>query len=166
MKKKSGFSLIEIIVVVSVMGFILTSITTVLVNSFKAKNKISLADKVEQNGSWILSEIRKNVVNISGDRIGYDPLDKSFLTLTKEGIETTIRCSNDKIASESANPARLSSDDVVVSGCGNFITTTTSPAMGNVTTLNIGFSLSAGRVEGGPTDYVSKYFTSEIRIRN
>jgi len=164
-KNKKGFSLIEIIVVVAVMGFILTSITTVLVNSFKAKNRINWADKVEQNGAWILSEIRKNVINVPGDGIDFDSDNKSFIT-TIDG--TTIQCDNDNgwIASESAYRATLSSDEVTVSGCENFITVTTSPSTNKVVNLKIGFSLSAGQVDGSPSDYVSKYFSSEIKIRN
>jgi prepilin-type N-terminal cleavage/methylation domain-containing protein len=171
MRKRNGFSLIEIIVVVSVMGFILTSITTVLVNSFKAKNKISWGDKVEQNGAWILSEIRKNVVNISGSDIGYNLTDRSYITVINTG--TTIRCfdcldyTDSRIASESAlNIARLSGEEVEVCGCPDFITVTASTSTGKVESLKIGFSLSAGQIGGDPSDYVSKYFSSEIKIRN
>jgi len=167
MKKINGFSLIEIIVVVSVMGFILTSITTVLVNSFKAKNRINWADRVEQNGAWVLSEIRKNVVNVSGSDIGYDSINKNYFTVVSTG--TTIQCietGDTQIASVSANPARLSGEEVSVGGCSNFVNVTTSPSTGKVVNLKIGFSLSAGFVEGGPSDYVAKYFTSEIKIRN
>ena len=167
-----GFSLIEIVVVVSVMGFILTSITTVLVNSFKAKNRINWADKVEQNGVWILSEIRKNAVNTSGSAFSYSVSDKSYVTVTNGGLPTTIRCidpvdpNRGQIASESANSASLSGEEVSVSGCSNFATVTIDTSTGKVSTLNIGFSLSAGQIGGDPTDYASKYFFSEIKIRN
>ncbi|MFA5828215.1 MAG: type II secretion system protein [Candidatus Shapirobacteria bacterium] len=165
--KRMGFSLIEIVVVVSVMGFILTSITTVLVNSFKAKNRINWADKVEQNGAWVLSEIRKNVINAPGETIELDPADKSWVSLSSIG--TTIQCvesADSQIASVSANTVRLSGEEVEVSGCGNFISGTTSPSTGKVVDLSVGFYLSSGLSGGGPSDFVSKYFSSEIKIRN
>jgi len=169
MRKINGFSLIEIIVVVAVMGFILTSITTVLVNSFKAKNRINWADKVEQNGAWILSEIRKNVVNIPGDAISYDLGDRSSIVVNNDGSTSIIECiegDDSHIASTSAYSARLSDNEVKVTGCSNFIESTTSPSTNKVVNLKIGFSLSAGQIGGGPNDYVAKYFSSEIKIRN
>ena len=67
--RQAGFTLIEIMVSIGVVSLIILVITGVLMNTFKAKIRVNIADVVERNGSFALSEIRRNIINSSAKLI-------------------------------------------------------------------------------------------------
>src|SRR3990167_7621516 len=63
LKINHGFTLIEMIVVTAVMGVVIVGATWILLNTLKVKTITNYSEKVEGNGSFIIGEIRKNLLN-------------------------------------------------------------------------------------------------------
>lgn len=162
--KKAGFTLVEMVVVVGVTGIIMAAITGVLLNSFKTKNRVNVADLVEQNGSMLISELRKNVVNGTVlDCLGGSSV--KVLNKSDQGI-TTISCASNKIASSSASPAfsvDLSGSNVTVDCAGFAVCTTVG---GKITKVVFTFTLSGGSAIAGPANFVKKEFVTEVATRD
>ncbi len=174
---KKGFTLIEIVVVLTMMAIILASIVGALMSTFRANNKMSVTNKVTQNGNWALGEIRKNILNAKA--VGMDcPMSgvgtsMAFVS-TLDGDITVLKCTppfgnqKGKISSESAREIinLTSIDEVNVSDCSNFVSCSpgTSPSVpGDV---SFDFIISAGITSASNADYAQKEFNSKITIRN
>lgn len=162
--KKAGFTLVEMVVVVGVTGIIMAAITGVLLNSFKTKNRVNVADLVEQNGSMLISELRKNVVN--GTVSDCTGSSVKVLNKSDQGI-TMISCASNKIASASGIPSvsvDLSGSNVVVTGCDGFVECVPNP--GKVNKVKFTFTLSGGSAIAGPANFVKKTFVTEVATRD
>ncbi len=163
-----GFTLIEIVVVVGIIAVIMASISGVLLGSFRAKNRVNYSDLVEEEGSWIINELRKNVLNASASSVSCGDTGVSFENVKNEGSQITeLICDREtnKIASSSAHSADLSSERVMVSGCDTFVSCDTLPSS-TVWRVNFDFNVSAGNVEAGPGGYVSRDFKTSVTVRN
>lgn len=167
---RSGFTLIEMIVVLAVIVIVMSASAAALLDVFKANNRIRLANKVVQNGNWALNELNKNMLNTGGNNIVCGPNVSNQIKFESifDGEETIITCYDDskKIASESTKNGAfdLTSGDVRVSDCATFVTCDTLPSS-EVSAVNFSFTIGAG-VEGSPENSVEKNFQSKVVIRN
>jgi len=162
---KKGFTFIEILVVLGMIGLILVAVVGALSGTFKAQTRVDLSDKVVQNGNWALEQIKRSVLNADGKSIVCD-VGGSSVTFNNasDGNSTTIVCVNNKIASESSNRADLTSLEVLVTGCSGFVTC--SPVGSNaVNSLSFNFNLAIGDTDS-ETNFFSKEFDSSITVRN
>jgi type II secretory pathway pseudopilin PulG len=152
-----GFTLIETVVVVSVLAMVMITIASVLMNSFKARNRADLTDVLEQNGSYVLSQITNDFINSEGKNAicGGD-----FIAITsiKDGVGTTIQC-NDGV-SIASNSAILTNGVVPI--CPQFVTCEYDTD-NNVTAVNIGFTLSMVSLSG---DSGQRSFQAKVAARN
>jgi len=166
--KKTGFTLIEMVVSVGMVMVLMIAITGILMNSFKAKTSINLTDKIEQNGNFVLTELRKNIINSKTSSM-VCPVGVGFsLAVTgKDGLESVLLCmEEDQIASSSASGiVSLTEDDVWVKNCASFVSCTTNSA-DEVTGVNIGFTLAAGVEGSGAGNYVAKNFEMAVTVRD
>jgi prepilin-type N-terminal cleavage/methylation domain-containing protein len=167
-----GFTLIEIVVVLGVLGLIMVSVFSVLNGAFKTNNRVKWSTRVEQTGTFILDELKRNILNADvvipcgvGTSVSFNNIN--------DGNTTTIICTNGTsttlggISSSSANlNLSLSGNGVSVFGCDNFVTCDTIPFTGKVADVNFNFNLGAGTSEGGPEDRAIQNFQSKITIRN
>lgn len=161
--KKQGFTLIEMVVIVSVLAMILVTVTNVLINSFKARNRSDLTDTLEQNGSYILKEITKNFLgaDMAGVTCGGNSLT---LINKKDGNQTIILCTDGaNIASNSANTVILTKG-VTASNCSQFVSC--EGAAGSVSAINVSFTLSAGATGSGIENTDSRSFQAKVAARN
>lgn len=164
---RQGFTLIEIIVVLAMIGVILVTVVGALSGTFKAQTKTALSDKVVQNGNWALSEIKKNILNAVNGSIVCDS-DKSWVSFNNinDGIGTTIKCVTEtKIASESSHPADLTSSEISEVTCSDFVSCDTAPDTGVITGVDFNFTLGIGN-SASALNYYSKQFTSKVTVRN
>lgn len=160
---KKGFTLIEMVVVVGVFGLLMAVVVGVLVNSFKAKNRVDLTSLIEENGRFVQAELRKNLLLARanslvcpvgvGTSVGFEN--------NKDGQLTVIICDSAGIASESASPVDLTGTSVTVD-CSNFV----SCSAGNSPIVNFNFTLSAGVVGGGAQSFASRKFEQGVVVRN
>lgn len=149
-----GFTLIELLVIVSVFGIILVSLSTILINIVKARNRTYIIQDLENNGNLILERIKYNLINANQMSIvcpGGSGVGSSMAFVDKLGFAdlTVLRCmNNDRIASASAtipeNEFVYTNNSVNVSGCGSFVTCHTDPLTNSVTSVDFNFTLSAG----------------------
>jgi type II secretory pathway pseudopilin PulG len=165
MKKKTGFTLIEIVVVVASVGLIMTSVIGLVLGTFKAQNREKATNKVMENGSWIINELRKNTLNSESTTIvctANDSIEMVNMFDQEKSIFSCNRSSN-KIASTSAirDPNTLNSDDVNITDCSNFVECE-KDSSGKVS--NIIFNFGIGATTSGVS--VAKNFNTVVTVRN
>jgi len=181
---KKGFTLIEILIVVSVVVLIITSISGIMSGVFVSQNKNKSSDKITQNGAWILNELKKNILNT--DNINSQnggkftcPIDTfgSEITITnfRDGEKTIIKCLGDsngyKIASISSKMVGVgktvylfqSVEGLTLSDCSNFVSCSTLPSL-QLSNVKFNFTLEAGL--GSMSTGVGKSFSVDITLRN
>ena len=125
--EQKGYTLIEIMVVVGSVSLIMMAVTGVILGSFRAQNRTKMDNKIMENGSWIINELRKNVFNSYSDEIECNDDGKSVQVMNlNDGDITTLSCreidNKFKIASDSAKSLVLNNNEVEVVNCTNFVT--------------------------------------------
>ncbi len=125
-QRQEGFTLIEILIALAIISLILVAITGTMLDSLRAKNQVVYADKVQQNGSYAIAELRKNIMNAKPDGINCISDSSVQIVNKRNGRTTTLSCNNgdNNIASVSASPVTtvvLTSSDVVVENCSSFV---------------------------------------------
>ena len=133
--KQKGFTLIEILVVVAVVGFIVLSISRLMSGVFSSQNKNKAIDKVDQSGSWVLNELKKNILNANSDGGNFicppNGVGTSISIISNKDLQQTIlSCSNIagvfKISSYSATRNETivlfeKNNDLELVSCSDFI---------------------------------------------
>jgi len=182
---KKGFTLIEILIIVGVFLIILVSTSEIMLGIFNSQNRNDAMDKIDQNGSWISNELKKNILNASGKtENGVDficPMDSEggdFVTITnvKDGEKTTISCiyntttKNYKIASISGTAVGTTvylfqnNDNLILSDCSHFVNCTTLPSL-QLSEVKFNFSLGTNTTFGLLNGLV-KPFVLNVTLRN
>lgn len=169
---KKGFTMIEIMVILAVTGVVMISVMGILSGTFKANSRVKWASKVEQEGTFVLGELRRNILNAKkivncgvGSSIAFNSADDGGLT--KMICDGTTK----KISSESAMTAvDLTSNQVLVSGCDTFVTCDTLPYSGEVSVVKFNFNLGTGITAAvgqtlPPESYVTRNFKSSVTVR-
>lgn len=179
---KRGFTLIEILIVVSVIVVILLSMSGIISQVFNTQNKNNATDKIDQNGSWILNELKKNVLNADGNSENglkfscsmnkNAPGNSIVITSVKDGDETTIACLGDatngyKIASISGVGTTIylfqRNNDLQLIDCASFVSCSTLPSF-QLSDVNFNFILQAGT--STLSSGTSKVFSADVTLRN
>jgi hypothetical protein len=178
---KKGFTLIEILIVVGVVMLIMVSISGIMSGIFNSQNKNKAIDKIDQNGSWILDELKKNILNAnSGGENGGEnfscPLSigtSILIRSVKDGNRTVISCVGNqtdgfKIASASIErnvTVDLFQDnqDLRLIDCNNFVTCSTLPSL-QLSNVKFNFKLQAG--VAGLSSGTTKTFSIDVTLRN
>jgi len=164
MKNKKGFTLIEIIVVTGAVGLIMVALIGIVLSTFKSQNRTKAKNLVSQNGAWILSELKRDILTSSSQKIrcGADNLSIGFTNLSN-GEPTTFVCGSGKIASNSAHPATLNDINKVIVSCGSvFVSCSTLPSSDEVSAVNFNFILTSNFLGIG----ASQSFDLKVTVRN
>lgn len=161
MKKTSnffGFTLIEMLIVISILSVLGVLILTIFTRTLKGNNKSQIIESIKQNGQSVL-EIMDKTIRDSDNAVCISP-DNKNLVVVKNGIYARYRfiapvvspSSNgfiqqdnpDRINVEGSNPVRKETDSELVSRvCGN------SDPMPNAITLTDTNSQTGVSVENG-----------------
>jgi type II secretory pathway pseudopilin PulG len=173
-KKELGFTLIETVVIVGVLGVIMITVTSVLINSYKAKSRIEVADKVEENGVSVLRELRENIRLAAG--VGMTCATNilsvgSTISIqnTNDGSITNLICyEGTRIASVSAGGSfDLTSSSVKVTGCNDFARCELFPdSTDRINKVNFSFTLSSGDTSAPAENSRVRIFNSSVVPRN
>jgi prepilin-type N-terminal cleavage/methylation domain-containing protein len=170
--RRSGFTLIEIVIVTAAVGLIMVAMVGVILSTFKSQNQSKVDTQISQNGTWILSELRRNILGSSSTRIACvnnAGVLSVGLTNLVDNISTILSCDLrggvNKIASTSGDPKNktvfLSGTEVTVDCGDSFVTCDTLPSL-EVSAVNFNFMLKSDVVGVG----ASKNFTLKVTIRN
>lgn len=166
--------MIEMVVIVGVMGVIMIAIVSIMINSFRAKNRIEVADVVETSGTTVYRQLKDNLITATA--VGMTcATDASQVGSTlavmniNDGVVTNLVCyEGSRIASESANGVfRLTDESVGVSGCDNFARCELFPdSTDRVTKVNFLFNLSSGTTSVQAEKSKTRQFRFEVVPRN
>ena len=153
---QKGYTLVEIMVVVSAVGLIMTAMIGVILSGFKAQNRTKSDSKVAENGSWIIKELRNNIFNSKILECGEDGKSVQIESIN-DGKITTLSCDQvtKKIASTSATEKELNSDEVEVVDCNDFVICEDSGVV---------FKFSLGPTTNGVGS--SQVFSTKVTLRN
>ncbi|MFA5895161.1 MAG: hypothetical protein WC851_05295 [Candidatus Shapirobacteria bacterium] len=169
-----GFTLVETIIIVGVLAVIMITVTNILINSFRAKSRIEVADMVEENGTMVLRQLRENIILASGVgmtcAINAPDIGSTLAVMnTNDGVVTNLICyEGTKIASVSANGSfDLTSSDVRVTGCNNFAKCNLFPdSSDRINQVNLSFTLSSGDTSAPSEQSKTRSFQSSVVPRN
>ncbi len=172
---QDGFTLVEIVVVLGVTAVVIVSMVGIMVQSFRAKSRLSWSDEIEAGGTWLIDKLRNGILDAGGETLNCSPVESdnySYVSLKGGGETTTVMCDdsagNNQIASNSAN---LLKSNLRVSDCSTFVSCDTLAVVGGgyrVTKVNLSFDLSAdpALVPTTSPDFVSRTFKTSVVVRN
>lgn len=174
--KTKGFTLIEILVVIGSLMLIISSIGGVIFGIFRSSNKNESISKINQNGNWIIDELKKNILNASSS-VFICPADSDggnsiTVTSVKDGETTEIACLNDSsgytIASISAKRNETiylfqNNKDLLMDNCNNFVSCSFFDTS-QLSKVSFNFKLTAG--SDGLLSKKTKSFLLDVNLRN
>src|SRR3989344_5749758 len=98
LEAKRGFSLIELLVVISLIGIIGTIITQVFILGIRSQAKSEIIKEVKQNGDYATSVIESMIRNSLDIQASECNENTNLLTiLNPDGYTTTFDCSGSSI---------------------------------------------------------------------
>jgi type II secretory pathway pseudopilin PulG len=160
--KKIGFTLIEILVVVGILGTVMIISGVVLTNTLRTGNRVVSSDEVETSGTYILGAMKQLILSSKPEtltELGSCSSSRLELVNRFDDSQIILECINGKISS---NSAQLHPDSIqVLNDCANFLSCDTS---GEFPVINIGFTLSKGEA----TDITKNFkrsFESRVVMR-
>lgn len=81
--KKNGFTLVEVIIAISVLGIIGYTLVSVLSRSFSAGNKSQAVSSLKQNGQNIVNTLESNIRDAQAI-VCLNPVNSDIITLQKK----------------------------------------------------------------------------------
>lgn len=169
-----GFTLIEIIVSMGILGIIATMGTNLLFSILGGSAKAKVLQSVKQNGGYALSVMESMIRNARKLDYVLSPTDAITITNPDGGI-TTFHCYDSPdslIASESGTllgvAARITGQEVKVddTSCANFFTITPGIPGVRPNLVVIQFKLIQSGVSSRPEEQTSVDFQTTVGLRN
>lgn len=159
-KKKDfakGFSLVEMMVVVSILGVIGVIASGFLFTSLQSSGKSEVVKEIRQNGAYAISIIEGLVRSASS----IENCSASALTINSfDGGQTTFNCDGGRIAS---NSSYLTGESVSVSAC----TFSCTSELGLPPSVSISFTVSQPSAESlRAVEKASETFQTVVNLRN
>jgi prepilin-type N-terminal cleavage/methylation domain-containing protein len=164
---KSGFTLIEMIVVVGVLAVLMAAIVGIMLNWFRVTRRVDINQKVEESGTIALEALRQNILTAdpvalrNEGCLGTLGVGLTVVNRYDSGVSNLVCNENGQIASSSANSANYLKSGIMASGCGQFVSCDVS---GDTIVVSIKFGLSGGS-SGVVDQYSSKTFSDKITVR-
>ena len=162
-KLYSGFSLIEMVVVVGSFGMIIVAVISTILLTFRSQNKVNSTNKLGENGTSILTELRRNIFNSDSKNIVCGTGGTSVAIVNRnDKVMTNLVCVGGKIASISATTVNLNSNEVSVFSCQNFVVCTKKVGSSEVIGVDFRFGLGTTTVGVNST----QFFDTSVTTRN
>lgn len=170
--RESGFTLIEVLVVIGIFVLISTVIVSIFFVVLRGTKNSDSIILVKQNGEYAMSQMIRMIrfaKSLDSPTVCDGNVLTSITISTFDSNQTTFSCPVDAlptpnfIASNSANSTRLTNiQDVGVSSC-SFVCTESG---GSAPLINIKFSLTKVNSSGLPEGNVTIPFQSSVVMRN
>lgn len=173
LKPMVGFSMIELLVVVALIGMIGAITTQVFILALQTQGKSEIIKEVKQNGDYALS-VMESMVRNSSDilSISCNETSSQLTIQNPDGFNTVFDCTGSNISSisgsENADPtptgAPLTNSRVKVSSCTYRVICPTPPI--NPKYVYIEYTVSQAGAGTGPKDTSSLNYQTTISLRN
>jgi len=169
-RKKSGFTLIEILVVVGLLGIIAGIGSNMFFTTLRSSTKSKSLTMVKQNGDYALVVIERlirdseKVITNSDGSLCTTGMNK-IKTKRLDGSEVEFACKGEGTANGliASNSARLTSNEVKLDSC-SFDCSSRGGFYPQVVTIN--FTLSQAAVTTRPEEQASVNFKTTVTTRN
>jgi prepilin-type N-terminal cleavage/methylation domain-containing protein len=159
--KKTGFTLVEIMIVVGILGIIAVVGSGTFFSILRGSTKTKTLQLVKQNGDYAVSVMERMIRNAKSVSGG-----GSSITITNPDGETTDFSCSGSPATIASNSASLMSSEVKVNDCTNIFTVTPGEAGIRPAVVKINFSLSQAGTPSRPEEQTSVNFQTTITLRN
>lgn len=160
MVTKKGFTLIEILVVISVLAIIMVIGSSSFFNLLKGSTKTRTANLVKQNGDYALAVMERMIRNAQDIDAANCTLGMDEITIVNpDGKSTVFSCIDNPISS---NSAKLISDQVIVDDC---LFDCQDGGYFDPDVVTIDFTLSTGDPTQ-PEEYTTVNFKTTVVLRN
>ena len=172
MKQSLGFTLIEVLVVISILAIVGGVFTMSIVSFTTSKNKSSSLSEVKQNGDYALSLMEQNIRNSAPPVSCNSPINDQVTIRSENGSSQVIACvetglANSRItigpATSIATNPTLVSRSIRVTSCSFTCQTGTSFSSDGVA---IAFSLSLNSASTQVSERSQETFSTTVFLRN
>lgn len=173
-KKQGGFSLIEIMLYVSITTMLLLVISSIVINTMNARKHLRASEAIQHNARFMMNFLTNrihnatvvDVVSPSPEQIIFYTSTSTRFSFTEEGGNLLFRQSANTGAGfppqSSVTPTQVNSGDAVVS---NFVLTASDDNFGQANRgVSIGFTLTTGSL-GDMYVYQQADFKTLISVR-
>lgn len=164
--KKSGFTLIEIMIVVGILGIIAVVGSGVFFSILRGSTKTKTLQMVKQNGGYAISVMERMIRNARALTSPTADSTVSSITIKNpDSGQTTFSCEGTpaKIAS---NGAFLLSNEVKVSNCNNIFEVKVGQPGIRPAVVKINFKLSPAGTPSRPEEQAEVNFQTTVTLRN
>lgn len=174
LKTDKGYTLMEIMVVITVMATIVAIGSSIFLSILRGSTKAKSISMVKQNGVWALSTMERMIRNArqveenSGGQVCNTGMNKINI-LSPDQMETEFACeeigtTDSRIASNSAiRNTRLTNNEVKVTSCQFNCEFGEGTRPDSVTIL---FTLTQNLMTSKPEEQVSVDFQTTVSLRN
>ena len=163
--KKNGFTLIEMMIVVSLLGIIAVIGSGAFFSILRGSTKTKTLQMVKQNGDYAISVMERMIRNA---RVLTSPTANSTVTSitikNPDGKETTFSCGGTP-ATIASNGASLLSSEVKVDNCNIFEVAVGQPEI-RPAVVKINFNLSPEVSSTRPEEQATVNFQTTVTLRN
>ena len=164
MVKKTGFTLIEMLVVTAVFMLLGVLLVNSLFSILKSNTKAELMKEIRQSGSYALDLMSKMITNGTITNTNCSTANSSIIIKNPDGGETTFKCIDDPgyIASNSAQLTNI--QQIKISSCSDVFQ---CEVVGeNARKVTINFVLRQKGSSPRPEDQAKQTFQRVIMVRN
>lgn len=164
--KQNGYTLLELIVAMGIMGLLVISATALFFSSIRGGGKVDVTTEVKQNGQFALNTMEQLVRNSVG-LAACSPSPQTSLTVTaRDGAQLTFSCEDLGLetAHIASNSARLTSTSVVVTDC-SFVC---QPSSGSFAAplVTMSFRLRQAGTGGAVAESATAEFSTAVSVRS
>lgn len=159
--KKNGFTLLEIMVVVGILGIIAVVGSGTFFSILRGSTKTKTLQLVKQNGDYAISVMERMIRNARRVSGGGDSI-----TIVNPDGETTVFSCEGSPATIASNSAPLMDKEVKVDSCYNVFTVTSGISGVRPAVVKINFNLSQAEMTTRPEEQASINFQTTVTLRN
>ena len=172
-----GFSLIELLVVITLVGIIGIIISQMFIINVRTQGKSEVIKEVKQNGDFVMSVMESMIRNSANVAVSDCNTNTQKLTIiNQDGLETTFDCSGSSVASFSgvlqttpqATPtgSPLTNNKVAISDCTFRIVCPTPPLYPKYVFINFSISYAGSGLTPTPGSYTNLNYQTTVSLRN